>query len=98
MLGISWDRAIDMDYYYVLENVQFAVISEEGSSGDIATIPELYVRKDGVYGYDKETGNGGWSHTDSLEDYLRLSPGWARWGVTFDEQGFITAWHDAQVM
>lgn len=93
-IGVSWDSIEDKGDYYILKNAELYYTPESASYGDIATLPELYVRKDGSYQYH----DGYNRNSVTLQAFLSKYPySKARWGVKFDEQGFIVSWWDGDV-
>ncbi len=93
-IGVSWDGIEDKGDYYIIKNAELYYTPESANFGHIATLPELYVRKDGSYQYH----DGYNRNSVTLQEFLSKHPySEARWGVKFDEQGFIVSWWDGNV-
>ncbi|MEE0131404.1 MAG: hypothetical protein UEL03_08470 [Clostridium sp.] len=93
-IGVSWDGIEDKGDYYIIKNAELYYTPESASFGHIATLQELYVRKDGSYQYH----DGYNRNSVTLQEFLSKYPySEARWGVKFDEQGFIVSWWDGNV-
>lgn len=85
---------IDCGDYYRVDNVSLVIWIEQGDVDGLGatTLKELdsiYIRKDGVYMYNGEYY--------TLEEWIERFGYAPRWGVMFDEKGYIVSWRDFTV-
>lgn len=85
---------IDCGDYYKVENVALVVFTEQGDgnglgNNELKKLDSICIRKDGVYIFDRECFT-----IDEWIDRFGYAP---RWGVMFDEKGYIVSWRDAGV-
>lgn len=92
-LGMSWSGTpIEMDDYFIFKNVIITCTYWNNDPEDIYYIPELYVRKSGIYTYYGETT------TYTLNEFLNsTTESRGRWGLKFDSEGYVIALEDGIV-
>lgn len=92
---------IEYDSYYVVKDVYLSVFAEQPDYTygieRLAHFDELRIMKNGTYSYGEWSSSGEWKNEKHTVSEWIAKRYWPRWGVTFDENGYIVAFEDAAV-
>lgn len=90
----GFDNWIDCGTYYIVKDVVLSYLTCNSYGDyfvDIGKLSEIRIRKDGIYNF---CGNSEKLETLSLEEWKREGHGCPRFGVLFDDKGYVIRFRD----